>query len=68
MIAACANVLAAEEQEAQDLQNIHDETAQVRDQSVQSVQRSIAMGRAAVATGLSTYARLGEQGERLNQT
>lgn len=40
----------------------------MRDESLAAQDRIIAIAEGAIATGLGAYARLGEQGERINRT
>lgn len=60
--------LTAEEQEEADYQAILSEKRQVQQESASSVNRSVQMARQANEVGRATLARLGAQGERLNNT
>lgn len=60
--------LTAEEQEEVEYQAILQEKRQLQQESSQSVNRSVQMARQANEVGRATLARLGAQGERLNNT
>ncbi|KAF5020704.1 hypothetical protein F66182_7266 [Fusarium sp. NRRL 66182] len=60
--------LTAEEQEEQEYQSILAEKRQLQQESASSVNRSVQMARQANEVGRATLARLGAQGERLNNT
>ncbi|KAH6895112.1 hypothetical protein B0T10DRAFT_477090 [Thelonectria olida] len=60
--------LTAEEQEEADYQTILAEKRQLQQESASSVSRSVQMARQANEVGRATLARLGAQGERLNNT
>lgn len=60
--------LTAEEQEDADYQAILQEKRQLQQESASSVSRSVQMARQANEVGRATLARLGAQGERLNNT
>ncbi|KAK0383118.1 hypothetical protein NLU13_9031 [Sarocladium strictum] len=60
--------LTEEEQEEADYQAILAEKRQVQQESAQSVNRSVQMARQANEVGRATLARLGAQGERLQNT
>lgn len=60
--------LTAEEQEEVEYQSILQEKRQLQQESSQSVNRSVQMARQANEVGRATLARLGAQGERLNNT
>lgn len=63
-----ARQLTAEEQEEADYQAILAEKRQLQQESASSVSRSVQMARQANEVGRATLARLGAQGERLNNT
>ncbi|KAK7416114.1 Protein transport protein S9 plasma membrane t-SNARE [Neonectria punicea] len=63
-----ARQLTVEEQEEADYQAILAEKRQVQQESASSVSRSVQMARQANEVGRATLARLGAQGERLNNT
>ncbi|KAH7274655.1 hypothetical protein MRS44_000495 [Fusarium solani] len=60
--------LTAEEQEEAEYQAILQEKRQLQQESASSVNRSVQMARQANEVGRATLARLGAQGERLNNT
>ncbi|KAF4445080.1 hypothetical protein F53441_11004 [Fusarium austroafricanum] len=60
--------LTAEEQEEAEYQSILAEKRQLQQESASSVNRSVQMARQANEVGRATLARLGAQGERLNNT
>ncbi|KAM0437415.1 hypothetical protein ACHAPT_001777 [Fusarium lateritium] len=60
--------LTAEEQEEAEYQAILQEKRQLQQESASSVSRSVQMARQANEVGRATLARLGAQGERLNNT
>ncbi|KAJ4272382.1 Protein transport protein S9 plasma membrane t-SNARE [Fusarium torreyae] len=60
--------LTAEEQEEVEYQSILAEKRQLQQESASSVNRSVQMARQANEVGRATLARLGAQGERLNNT
>ncbi|KAF4961940.1 hypothetical protein FSARC_9931 [Fusarium sarcochroum] len=60
--------LTAEEQEEVEYQSILAEKRQLQQESASSVNRSVQMARQANEVGRATLARLGGQGERLNNT
>lgn len=60
--------LTAEEQEEAELQGILSQKRQLQQESASSVNRSVLMARQAHEVGRATLARLGAQGERLNNT
>ncbi|CEJ90196.1 hypothetical protein VHEMI05995 [[Torrubiella] hemipterigena] len=60
--------LTEEEQEEADYQSILQEKRQVQQESASSVSRSVQMARQANEVGRATLARLGAQGERLQNT
>lgn len=60
--------LTEEEQEQEDVRNMSNQIRDVRQESVRTLDRSLAMADQAIETSLGTYARLGAQSERLYNT
>ncbi|KUI57253.1 Protein transport protein SEC9 [Cytospora mali] len=63
-----ARPLTEEEQDMVAAQAINKEANEVRGESVATLQRSIAIADGAINTAIGTYARIGEQGDRLHRT
>jgi len=60
--------LTEQEQEQEDVRGMSRQIRDVRQESVRTLDRSLAMADQAIETSLGTYARLGAQGERLYNT
>ncbi|KAK1768342.1 hypothetical protein QBC33DRAFT_606766 [Phialemonium atrogriseum] len=60
--------LTEEEQEKEDVRNMGRQIRDVRQESVRTLDRSLALADQAIETSLGTYARLGAQSERLYNT